>query len=132
MRRIFICFSFFWMLATADADVIAFQFPERSLGINADHLLLDVRLNEGGVITYAAESKASDAQVREIYRLAAQSLDPWLLADNRRKTEVPPPSLPDAAASRCSVFAKDTGKLWEYHFFTEANLPSSLQEALVE
>lgn len=130
MQRIL--FLFFVMLATAhaNADVIAFQFPDRWLGINAGHQLLDVRLNEGGVLIGATESRPSEAQRLEIDRLAGQVFDEKLLADNRRKTEVPPPDMPGAPVSRCSVFAKDTGRLWEFHFYVLTQLPACLQEAL--
>jgi hypothetical protein len=114
----------------APMNPIAYQFKERWLGVNSNSLLLDVRLNEGGVIISASEGKLSPEETQTLAALILQAQDKAQEAANHQKTELPPANNPDTELARCSLFAAPGAKRWEYHFYTDADLPPCLKEVL--
>lgn len=112
------------------APLIAIQFHQRWLGVNSTGVLLEVRTNDGGVVTSASELTPSTELLQKLRLQISQVEDPKLLEKNRSATAHAPAETPGIRVSRMLVASAPSGKAWEYHFFKPEDLPPPLQEAM--
>ena len=112
------------------SPIIAIQTSNRWLGINNAALLLDVRTNDGGVITSALEMKPDAALLEKVRALVVLAENEKWIADNRAKTEKPSATSSEKSFSRVKLTSKAGGRDWEYNFFIPDDLPVPVQQAL--